>query len=245
MIIKLIVMVVCLFAFGAGLITLSHTIRRSEKKQRRNDWLKYFLYMTIICSMLAMARLGKEFLGVMLFIIAIVGAIELYLNLKIRGYLAIIIFLMNTFLLLVCLGHLLLWGSHEWFRTFSFVFLLVGITDSYSQLWGKLLGKQKLCPHVSPQKTWQGLIGGIFTTLAAALLFSFLIPELKYLLVLGLGLIIALAATIGDLIFSYIKRKLLIKDFSSIIPGHGGVLDRFDSLIITAPIFYWCEKFVL
>ena len=244
MILKLIIMVVCLFAVGAGIIILSHRIRKSEPNQRRNNWLKYYLYMTIICSMLVLARLGKEFMAVMLLIIAIVGAIELYQNLKIRGYLSIVIFLVNTFLLMFCLGHLLLWSSPAWFGTFSFVFILVAMTDSYSQLWGKLFGKHKLCPQLSPQKTWQGLMGGIFSTLAAALIFSFLVPDLTYLAILSSGLIIAFAAVSGDLVFSFIKRKLLIKDFSSIIPGHGGVLDRFDSLIITAPVFYWCEKLV-
>jgi len=135
-----------------------------------------------------------------------------------------------------------LWASPVWFGTFAFVFLLVGITDSYSQLWGKLAGKHKMCPHLSPHKTWEGLLGGILSALTAAGLFSFLIPELKYPQVLELGLIIALTATSGDLFFSLIKRRLSIKDFSGIIPGHGGVLDRFDSLIITAPVFYWCEN---
>jgi len=108
-----------------------------------------------------------------------------------------------------------------------------------------LLGKHPLCPRVSPNKTWEGFWGGFISTLTAVLVFAFLLPEVTILQLLIMGCIITFASISGDLLFSWIKRKLAIKDFSSVIPGHGGVLDRFDSLVVTAPVFYWAAVLIL
>jgi len=147
--------------------------------------------------------------------------------------------------LTVCLGHLLLGNAAVWFSTFAFVFLLVATTDSFSQLWGKLLGNHKLCPQLSPGKTWEGLIGGFVSTAAVSGLLKFLLPDVSLLHLFGLGLLVAASATAGDLLFSYIKRRIGIKDFSGLLPGNGGILDRFDSLIVTAPVFYWTRLLFL
>jgi phosphatidate cytidylyltransferase len=111
-----------------------------------------------------------------------------------------------------------------------FTFLTVAIFDSFSQITGQLLGRHNLLPKISPKKTTEGVAGGILVTLPTSLLIGSLTgtaPGKTMLLTTG----IILFAFAGDIMASYYKRKHDVKDFSRLIPGHGGVLDRFDSLI--------------
>jgi phosphatidate cytidylyltransferase len=96
-----------------------------------------------------------------------------------------------------------------------------------------------LCPRLSPHKTVEGLIGGIVMAAAIAALLRFLLPSTTLAHVIVLGLVTAAGAVAGDLAFSALKRHAGLKDFSTALPGHGGVLDRFDSLVLAAPAFYW------
>lgn len=131
----------------------------------------------------------------------------------------------------------------------AFVFLAFGLTwalDTGAFLVGSVIGKHPLLLRVSEKKTWEGALGGLVFATAAALgarhtFAGFL--ELWQALVLGLA--IAIAGTLGDLVESMIKRDVAVKDASSTIPGHGGVLDRFDSLLFTAPLLYYFLKFVI
>jgi len=241
----LIITTLSLFVFGGLLIYLSHCLSKADVSRKNNDWLKYLTYLFIIYFILFIAFLGKAYLGILLLIIALIGALELRHNLKQAGKISSLITILSFILLIVCLGHLLLDYKPAWFSGFAFVFLTVGITDSFSQLWGKLLGKHLLCPQVSPNKTWEGFWGGFISTLVAVFVFAFLLPEVTIPQLLSVGCIITFTSICGDLLFSWIKRKLAIKDFSSVIPGHGGVLDRFDSLIVTAPVFYWAAVLIL
>ena len=100
----------------------------------------------------------------------------------------------------------------------------------------------KLAPKISPNKTWSGLIGGIILAMAVSYLYIYLVirdDTGMHTFFVILGGIVAAVSQIGDLIESAIKRKLGIKDSSSLIPGHGGVFDRIDGLIFAAPFFYW------
>lgn len=121
------------------------------------------------------------------------------------------------------------------------VLFLVGLTefnDITQYLWGKSLGRIKVTPKVSPNKTLAGLLGGLgSTTLAAALLGPLLTP-LSWNMALLAGLIIGVTGFCGDIVMSAIKRDIGIKDSGTLLPGHGGILDRLDSLIFTAPVFF-------
>ncbi len=120
------------------------------------------------------------------------------------------------------------------------LFFLVFITemnDVFQFAWGKLLGKHKILPKVSPNKTWEGFIGGILTTTALGVGLKFLTP-CTTLQIVFISFITANAGFIGDVIISSIKRDLQLKDTSTAIPGHGGVLDRIDSLVVAAPVFF-------
>lgn len=233
-----------LFVVGAILITLAHKLNRTEQSQIKKDWLKYGVYFTIIFGLLLIGYCGRWLIALVLAAIAFGGAIEFYLNLRARSAYSRSLSYALFFILSLALGHLLLKNHHDWYPAFAFVFLIVSVTDSFSQLFGRLLGNHKLCPKLSPGKTWEGLLGGLVSAMVITWLLRFLLPGMTLLRIFGLGLTIALSATMGDLLFSSIKRKIGIKDFSGILPGHGGILDRFDSLIVAAPVTYWARLII-
>lgn len=121
------------------------------------------------------------------------------------------------------------------------VFFLVALTelnDIAQYLWGKSLGRIRVTPNVSPNKTLAGLLGGIFTTMLLAVILGPLLTPMSYLHSLGAGLIIGASGFCGDVVMSAIKRDFGVKDSGKLLPGHGGILDRLDSLIYTAPLFF-------
>lgn len=107
--------------------------------------------------------------------------------------------------------------------------------DTGAYFAGKSLGKHKLYEAISPNKTWEGSIGGFLLSLVVAYVFSLYFPALNTVEWLGLGAIISIFGTMGDLVESFFKRALAIKDSGSILPGHGGFLDRFDGLLLSLP----------
>lgn len=112
---------------------------------------------------------------------------------------------------------------------------LIWTNDTFAYLTGRWLGKTKLFERVSPNKTWEGTIGGIFFAgLVAAILGHF--QEGGYWVWAGFGIVCALSAIIGDLIESRLKRSLGVKDMGNVMPGHGGILDRFDALLLASPM---------
>lgn len=115
--------------------------------------------------------------------------------------------------------------------------LIVWTNDTFAFLSGKFFGKTPLFPRLSPKKTWEGTIGGIlFSLIAGYLLYFFSGIDLVFWLIAAL--IVAPAAILGDLFESMIKRSLGIKDSGTILPGHGGILDRFDAAYFAAPLFF-------
>ena len=116
-----------------------------------------------------------------------------------------------------------------------FVFLWVNDTGAYCV--GSLLGRHKLFPRISPGKSWEGCIGGAVFVLVVAYIISYYIDNgiLSTLQWLGLGLVVVVFGTWGDLVESLFKRTLGIKDSGNILPGHGGMLDRFDSSLLAIP----------
>jgi len=117
------------------------------------------------------------------------------------------------------------------------------ITDVFAYLTGRLFGRHKLIPEISPKKTVEGAIGGIVFCTLAAVLFGFVLSKtadditaVGYLPLAIAGFLISILSQIGDLILSAVKRRYAIKDFGWILPGHGGILDRFDSVIGVVPV---------
>lgn len=120
-----------------------------------------------------------------------------------------------------------------------YLLLITTITDSFALITGQLIGKHKLCPKISPNKTIEGLLGGVFmgTFVATCFYFTVISSNISLVLLLFISMLLCLIGQAGDLIFSSIKRYYEVKDFSELIPGHGGILDRFDSLIFVTLAF--------
>jgi phosphatidate cytidylyltransferase len=116
--------------------------------------------------------------------------------------------------------------------------VLTQANDIAQFCWGKLIGKRKISPTVSPNKTVGGWLGGVITTAILALLISPLLTPFTHLQALVIGGLVGISGFIGDLNISAVKRDIGIKDTGSLLPGHGGILDRVDSLTFTAPIFF-------
>ena len=128
-------------------------------------------------------------------------------------------------------------------RIFTLV-VLVSCNDTFAYLFGVLIGKHPLAPQISPKKTWEGLIGSVIaTTIGSALVFEFALDHNWWIgAAIGLGAVVT--ATCGDLIESAVKRDLSIKDMGTILPGHGGILDRIDSVLFTGPAVWFALEFI-
>ena len=118
------------------------------------------------------------------------------------------------------------------------IFVFIWVNDTFAFLSGITLGKHKLLERISPKKTIEGFVGGIFFTMLAGVGFSFLYTEYNIFFWIGFALIASIFATLGDLFESLIKRTYKVKDSGHLIPGHGGILDRIDSLLLVIPAIY-------
>lgn len=118
-----------------------------------------------------------------------------------------------------------------------FLFILIWSSDTFAYCSGRLFGKHKMAPTISPKKTWEGFIGGVILTLV---LCCFIESRFGYLRGnwIIVGVLVATFAPLGDLVESQLKRNFNVKDSGNIIPGHGGILDRLDSFILCAPVIY-------
>lgn len=119
-----------------------------------------------------------------------------------------------------------------------YLVFLTQFNDVAQYLWGKLLGRHKVIPKVSPNKTWEGFLGGVTTTVVLAIVLAPLLTPMSWPMSLAAGLIIGLGGFVGDVTISALKRDIGVKDSGSLLPGHGGILDRIDSLTYTAPLFF-------
>jgi phosphatidate cytidylyltransferase len=128
-------------------------------------------------------------------------------------------------------------------RIFTLV-VLVSCNDTFAYIFGVLIGKHSLAPHISPKKTWEGLIGSVIaTTIGSALVFQYAL-EHTWWIGAAIGLVAVVTSTCGDLIESAVKRDLAIKDMGTILPGHGGMLDRIDSVLFTGPAVWFALEFI-
>ena len=129
---------------------------------------------------------------------------------------------------------------------------LAWVCDTCAYFTGMLFGRHKLCPKLSPKKTIEGAVGGVLGTMAAGAVFGLLLPvgtdyyneRVIYACVL-IGLAVGILSQFGDLLASGLKRDIGIKDFGTLIPGHGGIMDRFDSVIFVTPVVYFLVVLLL
>jgi phosphatidate cytidylyltransferase len=150
-----------------------------------------------------------------------------------------------TFYLAVLGGFILLLANHPdgALRILTLV-VLIACNDTFAYIAGVLLGKHKLAPSISPKKSWEGLIGGAIASIVGGSLIFYYLFEVNWIVGAAIGVMTVITATCGDLIESAIKRDLAIKDMSNLLPGHGGIMDRLDSALFTAPAVWFAFELI-
>ena len=150
------------------------------------------------------------------------------------------VYIVGCFSSIVCVRYMA-YGKY----IYLLIFLGAWVCDTFAYFTGKFLGKHKLIPEISPKKTIEGSIGGIVFTIIAFVVYGLIVNnnfgdkiQISYVLLVILGLASSIISQIGDLVASSIKRQYEIKDYGRLFPGHGGVLDRFDSVMLVAPVTY-------
>lgn len=153
-----------------------------------------------------------------------------------------LIFILTSFFSLSIINN-----NNSSFSTYSIptsilLFACIWVNDTGAYLFGTAFGKHKMAPNISPKKSWEGFVGGIFlVTLITTLLWKFNFLEIQYIFY---AIITSLVATLGDLLESVFKRRAGVKDSGKLLPGHGGILDRLDSVLFAAPVMSLVGIFV-
>jgi phosphatidate cytidylyltransferase len=231
-----------LFGVGAVLMAACHARRRPDARVQRLDWVKLAVYFLFIHALLGAGALGRPFAAALFALAVVAGTAEsLALGARLPGFLPAL----PAALLALGLAHALAAPGAVWFPSFAFLVLVVASTDSFAQLSGRLWGRRHPFPRWSPNKTVEGVVGGMTAAMIVALSCGFLTPGLPMSRRVLLAALTSAAGIAGDLLFSTVKRRAGIKDFSALLPGHGGILDRFDSMAIAAPAYVWARTLLL
>lgn len=194
----------------------------------RRLWKKCIIYMCVTLIVLSLIMQQKE----LLCIILLAGLYEItHTYIKSKKAIGILLFSLIVYSILSLCFCLFIFSIDN--ISILTVYMLVIVFDANSQLTGMLLGKHRILPIISPNKTLEGLIGGIISTL----FLIGLMDSFSYKTMI-LAFIISIAAFGGDALASLYKRKIDIKDFNNLIPEHGGILDRFDSFIAAGAIYF-------
>lgn len=203
------------------------------------------IYLGVLASLLKWVDFNLSIVFIPLFLIMFVPVLVrksgnpiIDVAITIMGWLYVVL-PFSIFLLIYKLPN----SNSEWL-IISGMFLIIWSNDTFAYLSGRFFGKHKLFERISPKKTWEGSIGGFLFALIAGLIYAFFIEQ--SFLFWGVGAcIVSIGGVLGDLIESKIKRITGVKDSGNIMPGHGGILDRFDAIMFAAPFFYvWCVLFM-
>lgn len=227
------VLVIYIAAFLVGGLGLYLASRKQPAPVRRARFVKIVTYFCIVSSVLFAALAGRCVFSILVVAIVAGGAWELGRVLMAAAGKSQ---WKATAIALAYLPTALGAVAFAWFfvaKSAIFIFLIVCTFDGFSQVTGQLLGRHVLAPNVSPGKTVEGSLGGLFFAVAIAIALRPLIGSALLPTIVGVCFI-ATSALAGDLLASLIKRRSGIKDFSNLLPGHGGILDRFDSFIFAA-----------
>ena len=207
--------------------------------------VRLIAYSAIMALLVALwSHLGKDYaaalLGILLFM-AVLYTEELISKAKL-GYEKLTICIAGGVIIPFMLTAIVRIHSGEFGRFFILIpFVLAFLSDTGAYFAGRFFGKHKLAPVISPNKTIEGVVGGVVCTILGMLLYGFILDiafgfTVNYLYAILYGIVGSLSAVFGDLSFSAVKRQTGIKDYGNLIPGHGGILDRFDSMTVVAPL---------
>lgn|SRR5574344_432317 len=244
-IVLLLIFVPCLLAGGLlydsliliiGVLGLKELLDAKEKKKRIPPFIK-FICLTLLIILLSTGIINGSSLSInytVLFAFFITLLIPTILYHDKEKYSVDDAFYLIGSVLFLTIA-LVLFMNVRSIRTALpiYLFMVSVVTDTFALITGMLVGKVKLLEAISPKKTWEGLVGGtIMGVVIPTMFYSIVIdPSMKIWIVVLLSLFLSILGQLGDLVFSAIKRYFGIKDFSNLIPGHGGILDRIDSVI--------------
>lgn len=225
---------ILLLFFGIGVLVTLYLNKNSQADRATERWLKLGVYFLVL--VLVFSSIYFEQIKLLAICIGIVGLYEIF---KAQSFSRppVLFCCFVLFIYLSILFAFVKFSNKIPTAHICFVYFTVVTFDGFSQLSGQLFGKRKLIPKISPNKTFEGLIGGIILTLSASLSLIHYTP-LSMQQTIYTAVFICISALIGDLLASWYKRKCQIKDYSRLIPGHGGILDRFDSFMFSGAM-YW------
>ncbi len=227
MIITIYIIILSYFVLGGiGFYFINKTKDRQSAKNNRVKYITYFFIIHILFFAIVFNQYVFHYLSIIILIVGLGEIIKLF---KQSGYARKGFFFLSVLFYMVLCAGFFNFGRLEK-GLILFTFLVLSIFDAFSQISGQLIGRKKIFPSISPEKTIEGLIGGVLIALASSLFLKGLIGNnILNTLLMATGIV--LFAFIGDVATSFYKRQYNVKDFSSLLPGHGGFLDRFDSLI--------------
>ncbi len=231
-----VILVLVLFTIGGIGMWFSNKGVDTHVASKR--WLKYGVYVAIVTLMLTIGFMGQPAIFILLSVLLLIGLFEIVQNMISSGqhkswFIRIGILLFYLFMAVMILKTCSVITAHS----FIALYLLVAGFDGFSQVIGQLFGRRQLSQKISPNKTVEGFIGGLFISiLLAGLLRDSWNLDLGTALILGT--LVGLFSVMGDLSASWLKRWLGIKDFSAFLPGHGGILDRFDGFFAVLAAYY-------
>ncbi|HLT88757.1 MAG TPA: phosphatidate cytidylyltransferase [Sphingobacterium sp.] len=220
--------------FTIGGIAIFALNRKSNAEQRNARWVKYIFYLLAVSITVWCIQYGiMPYLAIALLII---GAHEIVTGWRSSNKGILFLGLSILFYMAIAFGFHQFSGQVALERVL-YVYTIVFTFDGFAQISGQLFGKKKVLPKISPDKTIAGVIGGYVMGLATGL-FAMQWLNMSGYAIWFSPLFICTAAFVGDALASWYKRRCNLKDYSKLIPGHGGVLDRFDSLIFAGAVFW-------
>lgn len=221
------ILYVTLPGFALGMAIMAVANRRAEPEVSRARWLKLVVFFLIVHIVLGVAAAGRPWVIGLLLGVLLAGGIELW-----RAWRRIEAARpARIWVVFMALAGLVLWAAWRLPTTvFAFLFIVTATCDGFSQVIGQWLGRRPLAPRLSPGKTVGGFVGGLLAAVTVAVLVRHLLQTTP-LTAAALGLLTGATGLAGDLAASWVKRRARLKDFSSALPGQGGFLDRFDSLL--------------
>jgi phosphatidate cytidylyltransferase len=200
--------------------------------------------LVLIFQLIAFQKVISQFAWIAFLLFWIVFLFELFNQKENQSFQNLGIYFLGIFYVIfpLALSSLLAFDNGKYYpwRIFG-VLILIWTSDSMQYFSGKALGKHKLYERISPNKTWEGTIGGLIFTIAAGYILSIFRHDFTATQWMTIAAIIAIFGSMGDLVESMIKREVGVKDSGNFLPGHGGILDRFDSFIFVLPfiVVYW------
>lgn len=211
------------FIIALGIYASSYFFHLSEKK----SYITINLVLALIFLLFAVELFRRKNISFINIGTTIVGVIYVALPLSLLTFLAFDAYNKYSY-------HLIL-----------SMFILVWLSDVGGYFAGINFGKNKLLERISPKKTWEGVAGGLVLCIIGSYILSQYVPIMNIYMWLVFGVLVSVSSVIGDLIESMLKRSANIKDSGNILPGHGGILDRFDSVLFVIPIVYIFKFFIL